>query len=124
MLGRRKKTNKYVATNLARQNKRIADLCIKLTVSDDVARANSLLAWQYSYYLYDNENKLMNDERLFCQPFLGTQQANLAAGKAASCSKLHNISISTYNGNIKTHPYKGHKIDIDIDNKKREHRRC
>ena len=49
---------------------------------------------------------------------LDTLQANLAAGKAASWIKLHNISISTSSGNIETHLYKGHKIDINKDKKK------
>ena len=43
----------------------MADLSIKLTVSDDAVKTNSSLAWQYYDYLYDNDNKLMNDERLW-----------------------------------------------------------
>ena len=84
MSGRHTKTNNYVATNLAPQNKRIADLSIKLIVNDDTARASSSVAWQYYGYLYNNEDKLMNNERLYCKPCLDTQKANLAAGKAVS----------------------------------------
>ena len=45
------------------------------------------------------------------------KQAKLASGKAAHISKIHNISQSTSNGNIKVHLYREHKIDMDNEAK-------
>ena len=67
--------------------------------------------------LYDAEGKIKYNKRYHCKPCLDAQQANLKAGRSASWTKLHSISVTTFSGNIKTHLYKKHSIDIDCEKK-------
>jgi hypothetical protein len=111
-LNLRKTANKYVRTISSSQNKALSKYSIKLA-ANETKRNGCSMAWKYYGYLYDDNGVCRTEDRLHCLPCLEVQQKRLANGKSAKEVNIHNIAVTTSSGNLKTHLFKEHGIDID-----------